>query len=697
MLPQLLIALTSISEVPDVSVGPEQARGAPMIEAPISEVTVYSDRARIRRKATVQLAAGTHVVRWPDLPGATLLDTLRASASGAKILRIEAAPVDRERVSIEQADQLLVRLEKLADEISLLDAESEVTGAIVRMLSEIAPAPPVPEAQREGRPAPQLAPEIWRRALDFLAKERAKGRERLRAIAEERRTKLEQVQSLQREIQQLDLGGFSDRRLQTLTVFELSAAGRVEAELEYFLHGASWKPSYDLHFDPEQGKVRIETRGGVTQATGEDWPDVTLDLSTAIPGQNIAIPELLTWTLGEAKELIPQPRAKTPPPPTPMHPPPQPSPTKEEQELSARRALLEQRLGELRTVAAVDPSSAVAYQKQTAIDFSELHLDGELLTPQGSIGSVGSGRIGLGAGNLSSVPGAKSQGQPVPTRPPPPPPAAPPPREEAYAESDTVEISSARPTAGRSFGSAARADSDEGYVAPTSLALFDSPPPPRQSFADQTLPAVLAGGLDYVYRAAARMTVPSTGELLRAPLGAETYPVSTYYEAAPGLSPTAYLEATVVNQSKRPILMGSINIFVGGKFVGEATMKTTGPGGKIELPLGADEDIRLLRKVIPTTETSGLFSKHEITHYKVVIEVVNHKKRAVRVGIREPLPKTRNEDIEISLLKTTPKPAQGPDAEGVILWVLDVGAGKKQTIELEYKVDRPADFQLYQQ
>ena len=49
--------------------------------------------------------------------------------------------------------------------------------------------------------------------------------------------------------------------------------------------GARWKPAYDLHFASARGQIRVETAAAVEQATGEDWTDVTLLLSTAIPGR----------------------------------------------------------------------------------------------------------------------------------------------------------------------------------------------------------------------------------------------------------------------------------------------------------------------------------------------------------------------------------------------------------------------------
>ena len=100
---------------------------------------------------------------------------------------------------------------------------------------------------------------------------------------------------------------------------------------------------------------------------------------------------------------------------------------------------------------------------------------------------------------------------------------------------------------------------------------------------------------------------------------------------------------------------------------------------------------------VPATKTEGVFSKDDVTIYTVTIEVGNYKKHDVRVKIFDQLPKTRNEDIEISLLDTKPLTAFGPDAKGILGWEIDVPAGKTTKITFRYQIERPADWQLQQQ
>ncbi len=57
------------------------------LEAPIKDVTVYSDRALITRRGTLQLEAGEHELRINNLPQ-FIRDSLRAAGQGPEGTRI---------------------------------------------------------------------------------------------------------------------------------------------------------------------------------------------------------------------------------------------------------------------------------------------------------------------------------------------------------------------------------------------------------------------------------------------------------------------------------------------------------------------------------------------------------------------------------------------------------------------------------
>jgi len=302
--------------------------------------------------------------------------------------------------------------------------------------------------------------------------------------------------------------------------------------------------------------------------------------------------------------------------------------------------------------------------------------------------------------------------------PPPPPPEpmqAPAPRRQRSMSRDSYEaVPSAAPAAAPAKRYDYDSDDEEAPVMKSShrksgsasttpttslpLALYESGPTRRgPAFSDPYLPAVSAGGLDYVYQAPTPATIPSSGKQVRIPLAAQTFQATAFHEATPALAATAFLRARVRNDGKRPLLRGPATIFGDGELVGVGEIKTTGPGGDIEFPLGADQDVRLVRQVVPTTKTTGVIMKSDETTYDVQIQVANYKKHKVTVEIADQLPRSRRDKVEVKLLTTRPAPQGAPDADGVVRWRVELAPGATQTLRLVYQIVRPKDWQLHQQ
>src|SRR5437868_1262381 len=100
----LLPLLLHLAGAAPIGAGPDLEEKATAVELPVDRVMVFSDRARITRAGHIKMAP---VVRPPDLPGAVMLDTIRVTANGAKVVRVETRPIQRERYSIDQVDEWL--------------------------------------------------------------------------------------------------------------------------------------------------------------------------------------------------------------------------------------------------------------------------------------------------------------------------------------------------------------------------------------------------------------------------------------------------------------------------------------------------------------------------------------------------------------------------------------------------------------
>src|SRR5262245_21195234 len=145
------------------------------IDAPVREVTVYSDQARVVRAALVTVN-GLQVLELPLLLETVDPSTLRVEAQGAEVKRVDVAFVDAQDVPADEARALLGKLEQLDDQISLAVTQRDISQAQVLALGRISPTTPPEEPLK---PAPKLNPGGWTAALQAVDEAEARHRARI--------------------------------------------------------------------------------------------------------------------------------------------------------------------------------------------------------------------------------------------------------------------------------------------------------------------------------------------------------------------------------------------------------------------------------------------------------------------------------------------------------------------------------------
>jgi uncharacterized protein (TIGR02231 family) len=166
------------------------------------------------------------------------------------------------------------------------------------------------------------------------------------------------------------------------------------------------------------------------------------------------------------------------------------------------------------------------------------------------------------------------------------------------------------------------------------------------------------------------------------------------YQSVPKLLPAAFLSAAVKNDSEYPLLGGKMAVFLDGTFVANAPLKTVMPGEKFDLALGADEGLRIERKLVNRfTEDLGIVSKEVRITYDVKITVTNNRRTAEKITVKDQLPLSQHEKIEVKQIEPDAKTLK-PDEQGILTWVLDLKAGEKRELSLKLSVTYPRDFQV---
>lgn len=283
------------------------------IAAPIEDVTVYSDRALITRRGSIELTAGEHELRINNLPQ-FLHESLRTAGQGPQGTRILNVDITTAFYSLPPETELLtlqVELDHLRQRHELLKARRDALNDRRQWLRALG------EQSHDfarGLARGQMKPQDCADFLKFMAEQAQQDAEAAQDLELHLKQAGLEVAAKERELKQKRRPNDRPDRLAALITVELATAGTLHLELSYLVMNASWHPHYDVrvqvHDDQSSGTVEVTYLGEVQQATGEAWEHVALSLSTARPALAAVLPELKPWYLNAYVPPEPRPLAK---------------------------------------------------------------------------------------------------------------------------------------------------------------------------------------------------------------------------------------------------------------------------------------------------------------------------------------------------------------------------------------------------
>lgn len=169
--------------------------------------------------------------------------------------------------------------------------------------------------------------------------------------------------------------------------------------------------------------------------------------------------------------------------------------------------------------------------------------------------------------------------------------------------------------------------------------------------------------------------------------------VTQLAEAVPMGDETAYRVVEGRNDGAEPLLPGPAVLWLDGAVVGGTDLPLVAAGDKLRLGFGAIDGLKL-KRVIPEANEGdrGIISKSNERREVAEITVENLTARDWPLRVIDRVPYSEQEDLKISY-KATPAETESDydDQRGLLMWALDLGAGKTQVIRLETTLSWPAD------
>jgi uncharacterized protein (TIGR02231 family) len=265
------------------------------LDTRISEVTVYTDRARVTRRGTVSLTGNETELTLASLPATIETESVRATGSGTIAVRLlgvrseivfSSEPVaDRIAELTQQIKELEIQKRPISDKITARKIQLQ----FLQGLSEKSVGFFSSSIAKQ-----QIGLNETSELLNFLGTNYLKY---ISAIAEHQRQQQEldkQIQALQQQLRQVQTP-HSQQSFSIIVAIEPSGSGNFDLEVSYVVTRAHWTPLYDLRVNTTNNQINLNYLAEVNQNTGEDWTGVALTLSTAKPGMGTLPPKLEPW------------------------------------------------------------------------------------------------------------------------------------------------------------------------------------------------------------------------------------------------------------------------------------------------------------------------------------------------------------------------------------------------------------------
>ena len=225
-----------------------------------------------------------------------------------------------------------------------------------------------------------------------------------------------------------------------------------------------------------------------------------------------------------------------------------------------------------------------------------------------------------------------------------------------------------------------------------------TPAPPAEPVVAQEATAQLqANAYSAEFKAPGRVTLASDGARKSFVLGRLVAQPTLAVKTAPGIDPTAYIQAHFVDAEDAPILAGEVALLRDGAFVGQSRIGFVAPGDGVDLGFGGDDKIKVQRAPVNRKENDPTwYNQTKIETREFVTSVKNLHAFPIKVQVIDQMPVSENVAISVDLSPATTPPTekQVGDKRGVMGWTLDLKPGESKDIRFAYRLKWPADREI---
>ncbi|XP_066277900.1 protein F37C4.5-like isoform X6 [Branchiostoma lanceolatum] len=291
----------------------------------VEHVTVYLDRAEVRRSVLVNVKKGENEVLFKKLSQNIDKDSIRVECKGpASITEVtyhsKFIPADEaeENKKIRELKDKLNDLEKTKKALLAKKHRLEKQRNVLDGFADNMIKPTSPGENKDSNSDNRMSLNMDTSLLDCMSgffdlydKQAQKLDEALQDLDQEIDSNEDAAAVTRKNIQELEISKDSlmirsplktrnrpiEKPREVLVVLDTKEEARVELIVSYVVSKARWAPKYDMRVFTKDSAMKIQYFGVIRQATGENWQDATISLSTSLPSVGGTAPSLGTQVL----------------------------------------------------------------------------------------------------------------------------------------------------------------------------------------------------------------------------------------------------------------------------------------------------------------------------------------------------------------------------------------------------------------
>lgn len=224
----------------------------------------------------------------------------------------------------------------------------------------------------------------------------------------------------------------------------------------------------------------------------------------------------------------------------------------------------------------------------------------------------------------------------------------------------------------------------------------EDPSPEKEELAAGYAPAQATElPFSFEYRMPYKVDIESRDQFSILPIFTKRLKTDYFHYCIPGKSGLTYLIAEA--SADKEILEGKLNVYLGGRYIGETYLTEKKSGEPFAMNLGADRGVKVVRNKLKDNIKESFFGTIQrsttVRSFSYKINVESIRDNPVRLQVIDRVPVSRTDKITVKdiRLKPTPTINDYQDRAGVHLWELELLPGETREILIDFTVTYPTE------